>query len=86
MTDPNPRDLASIHLTEDGAAFWKLHIVYREVDVRILFSREEHGIQEVVALMNRLPGIVGAGLREAKVREEMRNLDGEIEDLLGDDE
>lgn len=83
MVDPNSRDHASVKLEEDGAAFWKLHIVYREVDVRILFPRAEHGIQEVVNLMTRLPPIVGSGLREARVREDMRNFDTEVRDLLG---
>jgi hypothetical protein len=82
--DPNNiRDAARFTLEKVGAAFYKFHIQYREVDVRILFPRGDEGRQELANLSGTIARLMGVALRESKVREEMQNIDTEIEGLLG---
>lgn len=86
MADRDDKDMASFQLTEEGAAFWKLRITYREVEARFFFRRNEQGISELGNLIPNLPKIVGFAFQQIEVREAMQNIDAEIEVLLGDSE
>lgn len=88
MADRDDKDMAAFQLSEEGAAFWKLRVTFREVEVRFLFRRNEQGINELKTLMESqsLPRIIGFAFHQIEVREAMQNIDAELEALLGDSE
>lgn len=82
----NERNRARFRLSEEGAAFWKLDVAYRETAVRLVFPRGPEGPNELQTIYEGMPKILRVVLSETEIREAMQNIDSDIEDLLGDAE
>ena len=82
----NQRNQAHFRLREEGAAFWRLDVEYRETTVRLVFPRGPEGPNELQTIYEGMPKILRVVLSETEIRDTMRELDGDIEDLLGDAE
>ena len=82
----NSRNQARFRLSEEGAAFWKLNVEYRETTVRLVFPRGPEGPNELQTIYEGIPKILRVVLSETQVREAMQNIDSDIEALLGDAE
>ena len=79
----NQRNQARFRLREEGAAFWRLDVEYRETQVRLVFPRGPEGPDELQTIYEGMPKILRVVLSETVIRDTMRELDGDIEDLLG---
>ena len=80
----NQRNHARFRLSEEGAAFWRLDVEYRETTVRLVFPRGSEGPDELRTVYEGMPKILRVVLSETEIREAMQNIDSDIEGLLGD--
>jgi hypothetical protein len=82
----NSRNQARFRLSEEGAAFWKLDVEYRETMVRLVFPRGPEGPNELQTIVEGMPKILSVVLSETEIRDAMQNIDSDIEGLLGEAE
>lgn len=85
MSDtPDPADIAHFSYPRFVVGgIRRLQIDYRNVSLRLGWPDTETGLADLMRLIGALPELMESARGEMDIHNTMRNIDSEIEDLLG---